>query len=73
MASGTAVGARTRVHQGFSPTGKESFRVLVRETKNGAYEAAGVPLSVTVREMEPRALTVAQIPKGRRQFYSRRR
>jgi len=36
MASCTAVGARTRVHQGLSPTGKDWLRALVRETKYGA-------------------------------------
>ena len=72
MASWTAVGARTWVHQGFSPTGKDWLRALVRESKYGAYEAAGVALSVTVRETEPRGLTVAEKPKGRRLFDSRR-
>jgi len=72
IASCTAVGARTRVHQGLSPTGNDWLSALVRESKKGAYEAAGVALSVTVREMEPRGLTVAEKPKGRRQFDSRR-
>ena len=66
------MGARTRVHQGFSPTGKDWLRALVRETKEGAYEAAGVALSVTVKEMEPRGWTVAVKPRGRRQFDSQR-
>jgi len=35
-----------------------------------AYEAARVALSVTVRETEPRGLTLAEKPKGRRQFDS---
>jgi len=42
------------VHQGFSHTGKDWLRALVRETKYGEYDAAGVALSVTVREMAPR-------------------
>jgi len=33
MASGTAVGARTRVHPGLLPTGKDWLRALVRESK----------------------------------------
>jgi len=37
-----------------------------------AYEAAGVALSVTVRETEPRGLTVAEKPSGSNQFDSRR-
>ena len=36
----------------------------------GGYEAVGVALSVTVRETEPRGLTVAEKPRGRRQFDS---
>ena len=44
----------------------------MRELKYGAYDAAGVALSVRVKEMEPRGLTVAEKPKGRRQFDSRR-
>jgi len=49
MASCTAVGARTRVHQGLSPTRKDWLRALVRERKYGVYDAVGVALSVTVR------------------------
>ena len=64
------MGARTRVHKGFSPTGKDWFSALVREWKYVAYEAARVALSVTVRETEPRGLTLAEKPKGRRQFDS---
>jgi len=60
------------VHQGFSPTWKDWLRALVRESKYGAYDAAGVALSVTVREMEPRGLTEGKKPKGRRQFDSGR-
>ena len=60
------------MHQGFSPTGKDWLRALVRESKYGAYDAAGVALSVTVREMAPPGLTVAEKPRGRRQFDSRR-
>jgi len=70
MTSCTAVGARTRVYQGLSPTGKNCFKALVRERKYGAYDAAGVALSVTVREITPRGLTVAEKPRGRRQFDS---
>jgi len=33
MASCTAVGARTKVYQGFSPTGKNYFSALGRESK----------------------------------------
>jgi len=44
----------------------------VRESKYGAYEAAGAALSVTVRETEPLGLTVAEKLKGRRQFDARR-
>jgi len=44
----------------------------VRESKYVAYEAAGVALSVTVRETEPRGFTVAEKPRGRRQLESRR-
>jgi len=64
MASCTAVGARTKVHEGFSPTGKGWYRALVRESKYGALDAAGVALSVTVREMAPRGFTVAEKPSG---------
>jgi len=60
------------VHLGLSPTGKDWLRALVKESKHGAYEAAGVALSVMVRETAPRGLTVAEKPKGRRQFDSRR-
>jgi len=70
MASCTAVGARTR-HQGLSPTGNDWLRALVRETKYGASDAAGVALSVTVSEIAPRGLTVAEKPRGRRQLDSR--
>jgi len=70
MASCTAVGARTRVHQGLSPTRKDWLRPLVRETKYGAYDAAGVALSVTAREIAPGGLTVAEKPRGRRQLDS---
>ena len=66
------MGVRIRVNQGFWPTGKDWLSALVRESKYGACEAAGVALSVTVRETEPRELTVAEKPKGRRQFDSRR-
>jgi len=68
MASCMAVGARTRVHKGFSPTGKNWWRALVRESKYQAYNAAGVALSVTVRDIAPRGLTVAEKPRGRRQL-----
>ena len=60
------------MYQGFSHTGKDWLRALVRETKYGEYDAAGVVLSVTVREMAPRGLMVAEKPSGRRQFDSRR-
>ena len=33
MTSCTAVGASTRGHQGFSPTGKDWLRARVRESK----------------------------------------
>jgi len=66
------VGARTRVHQGFPPTRKNWLRALVRESKYGAYDAAGVALSVMVTEIPPLGLTVAENPRGRRQFDSRR-
>jgi len=33
IASGTAVGARTRLHEGFSTTGNDRLRALVRESK----------------------------------------
>jgi len=36
MASWTAVGARTREHQGLSPTGNDWLRALVRDSKYGA-------------------------------------
>jgi len=36
MASWMAVGVRTGVHQGFSHTGKDLLRALVRESKYGA-------------------------------------
>jgi len=36
MARCTAVGARTKVHKGVSPTGKDWLRALVRESKYGA-------------------------------------
>jgi len=72
MASCTAIRARTRVHQGLSPTGKDWLRALVRETKYGAYDAAGVALSVTVREIAARGFTVAEILRGRRQLDLRR-
>ena len=64
--------ARTKEHQGFSPTGKDWLRDLVRESKYGAYDAAGVALSVTVREIAPRGLTVGQKPRGRRHLDWRR-
>jgi len=73
MASCTAVGARTRVHQGLSPTGKDWLRALVREAKYGAYDPAGVALSVTVREIASHGLTVAEKPRVRRQLDSRRK
>ena len=53
MASCTAQGARTRVHQGFSPTGKDWLRAQVRDSKYRAYDTAVVALSVMVREMAP--------------------
>jgi len=44
------------------------LRALARESKNRAYDVAGVALSVTVREIARRGLTVAEKPSGRRQF-----
>jgi len=64
MACCTAVGARTRVHQGLSPTRKDLLMALVRGTKYGAYDAAGLALSVTVREIAPCGLTVTEKPRG---------
>jgi len=72
MASCTAVGARTRVYQGLFPTGKQWLRALVREVKYGVYDAARVALSVTVREITLRRLTVVEKPRSRRVFESRR-
>jgi len=72
MASCTAVGARTNMHPRFSPTGKDWLRALVRETKYGAYDAAGVALSMMVREMAPHRVTVAEKPSGRSQLDSQR-
>jgi len=70
MAGCTAVGATTKVHQGLLPTGNDWLRTLVKETKYGGYEAAVVALSVTVRDIAPRGLTVAEKPRGRRQLDS---
>jgi len=72
MASRMAVGARTWVHQGFSPSGKDFLRALVRETKYGADDAAQVAQLVTVREMAPPGFTVAKALRGRRQLDSLR-
>jgi len=72
MASCTAVGVSTKVHKGLLPTGNDWLSALVREANYGAYEAVGVAFSMTVREMAPRALSVAAKPRGRRQYLSRR-
>ena len=44
----------------------------MRETKPGAYEAAGVALSMAVRQLAPRRLMVAEKPRGRSQLDSQR-
>jgi len=62
MASCKAVWATTRVHRGLLPTGKDWLRALVMETKCGVYDATGVAFSVTVREIAPPGLTVAEKP-----------
>jgi len=72
MANFTAVGARINWAQGFSPTAQDWLRELVRDSKKGAYDAACVALSVTVREMAPPMLTDAEKPRGTRQLDSRR-
>jgi len=67
-----AVGASIRVHQGLLPTANDWLRALVRETKYGVYEAAGVALSMAVRQLAPGRLMVAQKPRGRSQLDSQR-
>jgi len=56
-----------------SPTGKELLTALVRDTKYGAYDAAGVALSVMGRKIAAGGLTVAEKPRGRRQLDSWRK
>jgi len=66
------LGREPRVTRGLLPTGNDWLRALVRETKYGVYDAAGVALSVTVSLIAPRGLTVAEKPRGRRLLALRR-
>ena len=62
------MGASLKGSQGFLPTGKDKLSLVVRASKNGAYQAAGTEVSTTIKVTEPLSLMMALRELGREQL-----